>query len=241
MAIWAASSTRSNSAPSYAKAIRIVISLVSSPPLGCSTNHYVIVKFATSSVWKIDFAQMVAQFETHKSNLEFDLHIYTGITVANVNITLTSVDEKITAMKAMMEIVFDKMQSLEEKELTDFARQNGGTEGLLENSELKKKLFEKEKRRAKDEIGPSAMPDTFDEFEQELEKNVQTVLEENRKAFEKRFEEFKLLLQETKGTIRHESDRVIQEVSARIHAGPHEQIIDKVLRIYRLFMRLRSR
>ena len=206
------------------------MSLVSSPPLGCSAipHAHTIVKFATSSVWKIDFAKMAARFENHKNNIELDLQMYTGITVANVNITLTSVDAKITAMKAMMEIVFDKMQSFEEKELAEFVWRNGGTEGLLENSELKKKLFEKEKKRATDEMGPSTMPETLDEFEQELEKNVQTVLEENRKSFEKRFEEFKLLLQETKGTIRHESDRVIQEVSARIQAGPHEQIIDKV-------------
>ena len=190
-----------------------------------------IVKFATSTRWKIDFAKMAAQFETHKDNLGLDLQMYTGITVTNVSVTLTSVDEKITTMKAMMEIVFDKMQSLEEKELAEFARQNGGTEGLLENSELKKKLFEKEKSRAKNNKGPHGVPETLTEFEQELEKNVKTVLEENKKAFEMRFEEFKLLLQETKGTIRHESDRVIQEVSARIHAGPHEQIIDMVLRV----------
>ena len=215
------------------KAIRIVISLVSSPRLGCPATLHAsaIVKFATSSRWKIDFAEMAAQFETHKDNLGFDLHMYTGIIVTNVNTTVTSVNEKVTAMKAMMEMVFNKMQSLEEKELVEFAQRNGGTEGLLENSELKWKLFEKEKKRSNDQIGPSALPATFADFEQELEKNVKTVLEENRKAFNKRFEEFKLLLLETKGTIRHESDRVIQEVSATIHAGPHEQIIDKVLRV----------
>ena len=190
-----------------------------------------IVKFVTSPKWKTNFAEMAAQFETHKDDLGLDLHMYTGMVVTNVNIMLTSVDEKVTAMNAMMEIVFNKMQSVEEKELAEFARQNGGTEGLPENSELKKKLFEKEKKKSKDTIGPSAMPATFADFEQELQKNVKTVLEENRDAFEKRFEEFKLLLLETKGTIRHESDRVIQEVSITIHAGPHEQIIDMVLRI----------
>ena len=213
-------------------AIRTVISLVSDPLLGCSaiSDAFVIVKFTTSFKWKTNFAEMAAQFEMHRDNLAFDLHMHIGITVSNVSVTLTSVEEKITTMKAMMEMVFDKMQSLEEKELAEFARQNGGTEGLLENSDLKMMLFEKEKMRAKDEIGPSAIPATFDEFEQELEKNVPTVLEENRKAFEKRFEEFKLSLRETKETILRESDRVIQEVSATIHAGPHEQIIDKVLR-----------
>ena len=173
---------------------------------------------------------MAAHFETHKNNLEFDLHMYSSIAVTNVNLTLTTVDKKITAMTAMMEIVFDKMQSLEEKKLAESV-QNGGTGGLLENPELRRKLFEKEQKIAGDKIGPGAMPDTFEEFEQELGKNVKTVLEENRKAFEIRFEEFKLLLRETKGTIRHESDRVIQEVSARILAGPYEQIIDKVLRV----------
>ena len=174
------------------------------------------------------FAEMAAQFETHKHDLELAIQMYTGITVTSANITVTSAEEKLTAMTAKIDVMFDNMQSLEEKELAEFARKNGGTEGLLENSELKEKLFEKEKKRAENEIGPSAMPTTFAEFEQELAKDEKTILEENKKAFERRFSEFNLLQQDS---IRRESDRVIQAVLVGTHAGSHEQILDKVLPI----------
>ena len=207
------------------------MSLVSSPPpLGCSvTVHaFTIVKFATSIKWKTDFADIAAQFETHRDNLAFDLQMHTSITITNVSVTLTSVNEKITAMTAMMEVVFEKMQSREEEKLAEFAREHDGIEKVLESSELKKQLFEEQERKAKTEARPSGVPTTLAEFEQELAKDVKTVLEENRKQFEKRFEGFDLLLQETKVTRRREGDRVIQEVSASIHAGPHELIIDRV-------------
>ena len=131
-------------------------------------------------------------------------------------------------MTAMMEMVFEKMQSPEEKELAEFARQHDGIEKVLESPELKKQLFEEQERKGQKEARPSDIPMTFAEFEQELAKDVKTVLEENRKQFEKKFEDFELLLQEAKVMRRRESDRVIQEVSARMQAGPHELIIDMV-------------
>ena len=206
---------------------------MSSPPLCCSvTLHaFAIVKFATSIKWKTDFADIAAQFETHKDNLAFDLQMHTSITITNVSVTLTSVNEKITAMTAIMEMVFEKMQSSEEKELAEFARRHDGIEKVLESSELKKQLFEEQERKAKKDARPSGIPTTLAEFEQELAKDVRTILEENKKQFDRRFEEFDLSLQEAKVTRRRESDRVIQEVSARMHAGSHEQIIDKVIRI----------
>jgi len=137
-------------------------------------------------------------------------------------------------MTAMMEMVFEKMRSPEEKELVEFARPYGGIEEMLKSPELKKKLFEKkkmfekQKSKAKDE---KELPTTYAEFEQELTKDVKTVLEENRRAFDKRFKEVELWLQETKVTIQREGDRVIKELSIGMHAGAHEQIIDPVLRI----------
>ena len=190
--------------------------------------HFAIVKFATSITWKADFAGVAAKFEMHKLDLQFDLQMYTSITITNVTATIASVNDK---MAVMMEWVFANMQSPQEKALEKVARQNGGVEGLLENSKLKKKLFEMQEEEAKNEKRPSGMPTTLAEFEQELAKDVKTVLEENRKSFEKTFKEFESLLKETKETVRHESDRVIEEVLAGIHAGPHEQIIDKVLHI----------
>ena len=45
---------------------------------------------------------MAVEFETHKDNLGFDLRTHTDITVAEVSLTVTSVDSKITVMMAMI-------------------------------------------------------------------------------------------------------------------------------------------
>ena len=190
--------------------------------------HFAIVKFATSITWKADFAGIPAKFEMHKLDLQFDLQVHASIATTNVTATIASVNE---TMAVVMEWVFANMQSPQEKTFEKFSRQNGGVEGLLENSKLKKKLFEMQEEEAKNEKRPSGIPTTLAEFEQELAKDVKTVLEENRKSFEKTFKEFESLPKETKETVRHESDRVIEEVLAGIHAGLHEQTIDKVLRI----------
>lgn len=174
-------------------------------------------------MWKNDFAGIAGQFEAHKTNLKFDLQMYIATTVAEVgttvaenSITLATIDKRTAAM---MDWVFDKMQSPEERELV---RQNGSIEEVLKKPEL---LF---KSWAKDEKGPSGMPMTLTEFEQELAKDVKTVLEENQGAFNDKFE---ALLQKAETTIRLEIDRGFQKVEDIIHAGPHDYINDKVFRI----------
>ena len=230
--------TRSNDALSYATAIRSAILPVSSPCPGCSVVPHaaVPVKFFTSIKWQSKFADVAAQFVTHKSNIQSDLQLHISITVTSTSDTLASVNEKVTAITTMMGMVFEKMQSPEEKDWAAFVRQNGGVEQVLESEELKKKVIEKQKGETKDENkaglknvlsqGPSM---TVTEFEKELGKDVETVLAENTKAFEQKFGAIEVSLREVNVTIQRQSDRVIEEVLAEMHAGPHERILDKVL------------
>jgi hypothetical protein len=51
------------------------------------------VKFFTSHKWQEKFADVAAQFVTHRSNIESDLKLY--ITVTNTHDPVSSVDEKI--------------------------------------------------------------------------------------------------------------------------------------------------
>jgi hypothetical protein len=180
------------------------------------------VKFFTSIKWQGKFADLAAQFATHKSNLESDLQLHISITVTNTSNTLASVDEKVTAMTVMMEMVFEKMQSPEEKEWAAFAEQNGGVERVLESDELMKKAFE-----AKGAGGKGGQM-SLAEFEKELGKDVESVLAENTKVFEQKFGALEMSLREVNVTVQRQSDRVIEELLAGMSAGPHERIIDKV-------------
>jgi hypothetical protein len=212
---------------------------VSAVPSGHQPDAKVLdtVKFFTSLKWQGKFADVAAQFVTHKSSIESDLQLHISITVTNTHVLVSSVDEKINAMTAMMELVFKKMQTYEEKELAAFAEQNGGVEHVLENGVLLKKVLEKQKVPTKDDKGSTAakgaptqtsMSLTVPELEKELRKDVETILAENTKAFDQKFGAIELSLREVHVTIQRQSDRVIEEVLAGMNAGPHERIKDKV-------------
>ena len=66
------------------------------------------------------------------------------------------------------------------------------------------------------------------EFEKELAKDVEIALAEDMRVFKQKFATIELSLQQVNVTIQQQSDRVIEEVLAGIHAGPYEQIMDKV-------------
>ena len=192
--------------------------------------------------WQSKFTDLATQFVSHRSNLESDLQIHISITVTDTSNTVASINEKVTAMTAMIGVVFEKMQSPEEKEWAAFARPHGGADRMLESDNLmkevlekQKKMLEKQKGGAKDEKGLTGkhgqLPTTLAEFEKELGKDVDTVLAENTKAFDQKFGAMEAALREVNVTIQRQSDRVIEEVLAGMHAGPHERILDKVLGI----------
>jgi hypothetical protein len=214
----------------------------------------VIVKFFTSIKWQRKFTDLGNRFVTHKSNLESDLQLHISITVTNVSATLTSVNEKVTAMTAMMEMVFEKYQSPEEKQLAAFARRNGGVDKVLDSDELMKQVIANQTAATKDDdktgrkgalsqtagtkdddrtSHKGALLMTLTEFEKELGKDVDSVLAENTKAFEQKFGAMELSLREVNVTVQRQSDRVIKEVLAGMHSGPHERVLDKVLGIAR--------
>lgn len=197
------------------------MSLVSNPSLGCSAipHTFAIVRFLRKSNWKSQFVEIASRFEAHKADLDSDLRMYITINVKHINSAVTHIGP-------MMEAVFAEILSPEEKELSEFADKHGGIKGLLNNSWPKEQLFSKLEGNKKD---PSGMSMTIGEFTKELEKDVTTILDENKDAFEERFRGIESLLDAPART-KQESDRVIKEVSA-IHAGPHDQVIDKVRRI----------
>ena len=159
-----------------------------------------------------------------QNDLEQAIELYTSV-AANT----TSVDE-ITPMTAMMDVVFDNLQSPLEKEVSRFMQHNGGIERVLEASELKKQLFES---WPKDEKGLS-MPMTQAGFDHELAKDAKIVMEENKDAFERRFSEANALQRER---IKWNHDRAIHGMFVRMHAGIHGD--NRQGALYRFSMRLR--
>jgi len=194
------------------------------------------VKFFTSIKWKPKFEDVAEQFAAHKRDLLSDLQFHASITATKTHQLLVSVDEKIASMKAMIDIAFEKMQTPDERELASFAQMNGGPERVLENGMLLKKILDKQKIATKDDKGPTSGKGgaptqtalTVSELEKEILKDVDAILAENTGAFERKFGAIELSLKEVNVTIQRQSDRVISEVLAGMHAGPHERIKDRV-------------
>ena len=192
------------------------------------------VKFFTSTKWKSTFERVVDQFEAHKTDLLADVQLYTSITATKTHELLAS---EFTNMKAMVYLAFDRMQTHEERELAAFAQKNGGPERILENGTLTMQFLDMEKKvSSKDDKGLTSGKGgaltrsgmTPAELKKEISKDVDTVLEENTGAFDRKFGAIELSLREVNKTIQWQSDRVISEVLAGMHAGPHERIKDKV-------------
>ena len=141
-------------------------------------------------------------------------------------------------MSTMIELVFSRMQTPEERSMAAFAQQNGGPERVLENAELMKEALEIHSTGTKDEKGstsgkgkggaPTRPSLTLAEAEKEIRRDVDTILEENTRAFERKFGAIELSLREVNVTIQRQSDRIISTVLAGMHTGPHERIKDKV-------------
>jgi len=56
-------------------------------------------------------------FHSHKSDLQSDLQFHTSVIVTETHELVTSIDEKINNINVMIEIVFARMQTPEERKL----------------------------------------------------------------------------------------------------------------------------
>ncbi len=89
---------------------------------------------------------------------------------------------------------------------------------------LRKQKVEKGRGDSRAKPGRAEPTFTVKDLCEEISKDVEQVLKDNKKTFEEKFEAQQRQLEEVKVTVRHESDRVIDAVLA----GPHERIKDQV-------------
>ncbi|RPD68335.1 hypothetical protein L226DRAFT_346944 [Lentinus tigrinus ALCF2SS1-7] len=199
------------------------------------------VKFFTSTKWQGKFTQVAQQFADHKAGIQFDLQIHASIGITTANVTLTAMSTSFTELNEnvskLMEVVFERMRTPEERDLSALvAKEAGGIDAVLKNDKLLEDVLAKQKAgpgKDKDEKGtkkravPGQTPDavlTVTDLRKEVNKDVEQVLADN-KFFDQKFEAMKMQVDEVKVEIRHESDRVIDTILA----GPHERIVDRDL------------
>ncbi|RPD68326.1 hypothetical protein L226DRAFT_527321 [Lentinus tigrinus ALCF2SS1-7] len=180
------------------------------------------------------FTQVAQQFADHKAGIQFDLQIHASVGITTANVTLTAMSTSFTELNEnvskLMEVVFERMRTPEERDLL------GGIDAVLKNDKLLEEVLAKQKagpRKDKDERGAKkrAVPGqtldavlTVTDLRKEVNKDVEQVLADN-KFFDQKFEAMKMQVDEVKVEIRHESDRVIDTILA----GPHERIVDRDL------------
>jgi len=173
---------------------------------------------------------MAEEFVSHQKALQFDLQIQISVEVTNASATLSTLNENVTSM---MKMVFERMQTPEERELANFVESKGGVDAVLSDDELLDEVA-KNQQKAEEQSGikgirpPDWKPLDLPKLRKEVNKEVDTILAENSKIFEQRFEAVAISVKEVKGTIIRESDRVIETILAGIGKGPHERILDKV-------------
>jgi hypothetical protein len=187
----------------------------------------------TSIKWQGKFTEVAGQFAAHKQALQFELQIHLSVEMTNANETLAEVNENV---KLMMKVVFEAMNTPEEKDLAVLAQNKGGVDVVLADDHTLKQVLAKQSK-GKDEKGGGRPKDvnsvdsgalTLGEFKHELDQDVEVVLAENSKHFEQKFAAMELSLKEVTVTIQRQSDRVIEEILAGVNAGPHERIVDRV-------------
>jgi hypothetical protein len=178
------------------------------------------VKFFTSLKWKDKFTELAAQFDVHKTNLQFDLQMYVGIAVAKSNTTLATVHQNVSEM---MTFVFEKMRSPEERQFAALVTSMGGTDNILANDALLRDVLDKFKPTSdmRDSDDADLTPSSL---RKEIAKDPDEVVEEDAKVFDQKFSAVLTQIEEAEQAVPSEGDHGM----AIVQGDLHEQMVDRV-------------
>jgi hypothetical protein len=182
------------------------------------------VKLFMSPQWTDKFADLAAQFDVHRAELQFDLQMYVGIAVANVKTTLAAAHHDALAM---MTHIFEKMSSPQEREFAALVASAGGTDKVLANDALLGDVLGKFKIRsaqiAQQEQDSDDADLTLSSLRTEIAKDPDEIVDEATKAFDQNTRTVLTQTQpeEIKQAILREGDCVM----AVVQGGPHERIV----------------
>lgn len=183
-----------------------------------------------SNSWEDKFTTFATTFGDLGNGLATDLALYTGAGVQAIHRVVGRLDEK---MDLLMKLVFETLASPEEQELSHFIKTKGGADKFVEDDKLLQELIHKRDSQLSRNSGSSAsagVPQqgksstSFIEIKEQLKGSLDKSLAESKAFFDRKFEEQKNQLSEVKRVVRHESDRIIDEILS----GPADRIRDKV-------------
>jgi hypothetical protein len=184
------------------------------------------VKLFTSLQWTAKFADLAAQFDVNKADLQFDIQVAVGLAMANVKTTRAAAHQD--ALPTMT-LVFDseKMRSLEEREFAALVASAGGMDKVLANDALLRDVLGKFKHSSagmaqqdQDRDDANLTPSSL---RTEIAKSPDEIVNEDAKAFGQNPRTVLTQTQpeEVKQAVLRESDRVM----AVVQGGPHERIV----------------
>ena len=179
------------------------------------------VKVLQSMLWEPRLNTFSKTFSDHKKEIQLDLSIYTVLNIKKVN------------ENTNMELLFSMVRSPEERELTKWVEEHGGAEKCKDDDALFKQLVHLYNEKVKmsrqsdlytDDEDPKKELEQMVSIKDSLKQDINTLLQDNRKIFERKFELQKIQIDELKENIREEGQKIIKAVIS----GPHDRILHPV-------------
>lgn len=131
-------------------------------------------------------------------------------------------------MKQMIQLAFRQLLSPEEREIKKYIHTYGGIEGVMKDNARMERMLEMSRSNEDDRTDKDAGQMTVTEFQAELLKDIQVVLEENAKALDNKFQLMLAELGKMEGVVQRESNRTVEEIIKAMRDGPHGRIVDCV-------------
>jgi hypothetical protein len=186
--------------------------------------------------WKEAFANAAADLTNLQDKLRFSLDIHLHLITQKMDRKLDTIQAGVADIQKMFVNLFDVPQSEEEEALVDFVKNNGGLEEIKGNDEVLEKLLQRinesgqPKENLKDRKDTRKIAQSHDAkdlkeleaFKKDLNKEVLSIIEENARVFDQKFETFGKNLEIM---IQQEGDRILAGV---LGSGPQKFIEEPV-------------
>lgn len=127
-----------------------------------------------------------------------------------------------------MRLVFENLRTSEEREVAAFVASKGGVDKVLRSDTLLGDLLRLHRPREGPltKSGPASGDDksAVEEVRRDLSKDLEKIVEENRKTFDLKFDAQQAQIERVRDTVIKEGDRIIKSIIN----GPYERIVSKV-------------
>lgn len=127
-------------------------------------------------------------------------------------------------VKQLMKLVFSKLRSSEEREISVFVASKGGPDNVLNSDSLLLDLMKRSEFRGTRGAASGSEKLMLEEVRRDLAKDLEVILAENSGIFYQKFEAQQRQIEQVHDAVLKEGDRVINTIIS----GPHDRIVNKV-------------